>query len=303
MASETLKDNEEIEMFPGCTIQNRIPFLEKSARFTFEKLGIKSSVNPDFGCCPDPVGVHNTDHQTWLTLGARNLSLAEKENRPIVSLCNGCTETLKGVKVELDNNFEEMKIVQDRLTKVGKTYEGTTDVYHFVVYLHEVIGLEKIKSLVVKPLTGLRTAVHPGCHYARPHTILNNGDDPMHPFFLKDILKTIGATVVDYQEEMMCCASGVERNNPTVAINMNKRKFEDLQFANPDVLVVNCPSCFQQLEVAQRNLNKKFEMNVKIPVMYITELMAIAFGGNMKELGFKFHQIKPIKLLKEKGFE
>ena len=44
-------------------------------------------------------------------------------------------------------------------------------------------------------------------------------------------------------------------------------------------------------------------MDVKMPVLYITELIALAFGMPMADMGLKFHQIKPVKLLNSLGFE
>ncbi|UYP47240.1 H(2):CoB-CoM heterodisulfide,ferredoxin reductase subunit B [Candidatus Lokiarchaeum ossiferum] len=294
-------ETHDYEFFPGCTIQNRIPFIEKSARLVFDKLGVTLNDNKEFGCCPDPVGVQSTDHQTWLTLGARNLSLAEKNGRPIISMCNGCTETLKAVNYELNHHSHEKSLVQERLEKVGKTYTGIAQVKHFVEVLHDEIGLEAIKSAVEKPLTGFKVAIHVGCHYARPSEMMQI-DDPMKPFFAKEILEQLGAEIIEYDEENMCCSSGVARNNEDAANGMMKRKYSSILEAGANIIMVNCPSCFQQLEAGQRSMKKTFGMEVKIPVLYITELMALAFGMPIKDLGLKFHQNKPMKLLKELGF-
>lgn len=292
----------DFEFFPGCTIQNRIPFIEKSARLVFEKLGVKLSDNAEFGCCPDPVGVQSTDQQTWLTLGARNLSLAEKTGRPIISMCNGCTETLKAVNYELNHHPHEKQLVQERLEKVGKTFTGSAQVKHFVEVLHDDIGLEAIKAAVVKPLVGLKVAIHVGCHYSRPSEMMQI-DDAMKPVFPKEILEQLGAEILEYEEENMCCSSGVIRNNEEAANGMMKRKYSSILEAGANVIMVNCPSCYQQLEAGQRSMKKTFGMEVKIPVLYVTELMALAYGAPIKELGLKFHQNKPLKLLKELGFE
>jgi len=55
---------EEYKMFQGCTIGNRIPFIEASARKVFDTLGIKTTDAP-FACCPDPVGFNAVDHTSW----------------------------------------------------------------------------------------------------------------------------------------------------------------------------------------------------------------------------------------------
>ena len=82
-----------VKLFTGCVIPNRLPFLERSARLVLEKLGFHLEDAP-FTCCPDPVGIAAISEKTWLTLAARNLYLGEKDNTEILSLCNGCSETL-----------------------------------------------------------------------------------------------------------------------------------------------------------------------------------------------------------------
>ena len=59
--------SEEYKLFPGCVIQNRIPFLEASAKFVFEKVGLATSP-AKFACCPNPVGLRLADNTTWAGL-------------------------------------------------------------------------------------------------------------------------------------------------------------------------------------------------------------------------------------------
>ena len=125
-------ESKKYSLFPGCTIQNRIPFLEKSARLVFEKLGVDLKNQSKFGCCPDPVGVQSVDRQAWLTLGARNLAIAEKSKTHILSLCNGCSETLKVVNYEMTNHSDinekeasEIRREQDRRRQRSLAIENT----------------------------------------------------------------------------------------------------------------------------------------------------------------------------------
>ena len=126
---------DEYKMFAGCTIGNRIPFIEASSRKVFDKLGIKTS-DAAFACCPDPVGFHAIDHTSWLAMGARNLTIAEAEGKDIISLCNGCFQTLKLVNAELNHDDHEKEKINAILGKLGKEFKGTINVKHFVEVLH-----------------------------------------------------------------------------------------------------------------------------------------------------------------------
>jgi heterodisulfide reductase subunit B len=280
---------EEFKLFPGCTISNRIPFIEASARKVFDILGIKTS-DAAFACCPDPVGFNAVDHTSWLAMGARNLTIAEKEGKNIVSLCNGCFQTLKAVNHELSHNDHEREKINNILKTINREYKGTINVKHFVEVLHEV-GPEKIKEKIVRDLSGLKVACHCGCHYNRPSEIMQT-DDPMEPTKLRELVSWIGATPVDYIEEMLCCGSGVGNTEDEPAMQVLANKVDSALDGGAEIFVVNCPSCFQQMDANQKKAGTQVNKKYNIPVLYITELMALAYGLNPDELGLKFHRIR-----------
>lgn len=281
---------EEKLLFPGCMIGNRLPYLEATARKVFDKLGVKVD-NAPFSCCPDPVGFQSTDKASWLALGARNLCIAESAGKDIVSLCNGCTQTLTAVNHALKHNHEEKDKINAILSKVGKQFKGTAGVHHFVKVLKEEVGIEKIKSAVTKPLGNLKVACHTGCHYSRPSEVMKY-DDPFEPKVLRELVAATGAKIVDYDEEALCCGTGAGNTDPDVGLLVMKNKMESIKKAGADCLVVICPSCFNQLDGNQKALGKKVEKEYNIPVFYLTELLALAMGYTEEQLDMKNHRTK-----------
>ncbi len=292
---ETIKKN--TILFPGCVIQNRLPFLEKSARLVFEKLGVKCNDAP-FVCCPDPVGIASISEKTWLTLAARNLVYGEKANQEILSLCNGCSETLLRANHVFKHDKKSLKEVNDILGNNGHIYNGNAKITHFVRTLVEDIGVKKIKKIVKatwidngenrNPIENIRIASHPGCHYNRPGNILK-WDNPTNPQYQEKIISAIGGIPVDYPEKTLCCGSCVSRTRNDIGLEIIRTKYKSATDAGAEVISVNCPACFQMMESHQRDVNKKFDENYSIPIFYITELIALAFGFKSKELGLKFH--------------
>jgi heterodisulfide reductase subunit B len=287
----------EFKMFEGCTIGNRIPFIEAASRKVFDKMGIETSQAP-FSCCPDPTGLKSFDNNAWLTIGARNLCLAEAEGKDIISLCNGCTNTLRGVKHQLEHDSLKKGKVNQELAKIGKEFKGTIDVKHFVDVLKE--NLDKIKASIIKPLNGLKVACHPGCHYMRPVEWMES-DDPMRPETLKELVAASGATVVDYDELVLCCGSAVTNAYEEHGMANLKIKMDSIKKAGADVICVNCPACFQQFDTRQRDLSKKYETEYDIPVLYLTELYALAMGYSADEIGLKFHRTRLKSILEKYG--
>ena len=286
----------EYALYIGCLIANRFPFIETASKMVMDKLNINVRDVPEFGCCPDPVGVQNVDQNTWMALAARNLTIAEEINLDILTFCNGCFETLKTVNTELKNNGHHLKKINEFLAKIGKQYKGTIKVYHLLELLYNEIGVENIQKAVTKKMDGLKVATFYGCHYGRPSHILNF-DDPIRPVSLDKIVEATGAKSIEYLKKYQCCGSAISGVNEEVQTAMLESKLKQIDRMKADCLVVVCPACFTQFEMNQAKVNKTYDTNYNIPVLYFTEFLALAFGGIPAELGLKYHRIKLKSLL------
>ena len=271
--------------------------MEDSARKVFDKLGLKTHDAP-FNCCPDPVGFQSVHHKSWTALSARNLTISEGNGRSIMSICNGCTQTLKIVNDELKNNEHEKNQMNRILSKIGREFKGSIEVKHFVQVLIQDIGVEKIAEAVTNPFTGLKVACHTGCHYSRPSELIQ-WDDPMEPKYLRELVEAVGATAIDYDEEALCCGAGVGNTEEEPAMLILKNKFDSALDSGADCFVVICPACFQQLDNYQRTLKKMFEKEYNIPILYLTELFALAMGYKYDDLNLKLHRARPQALLEK----
>ena len=282
--------------FLGCVIPGRLPFLEASVRKAFDKIGVNVGDQAKCSCCPDPTGAAQLDHESFLVLGARNLCLFEESNNNVLSLCSGCTETLKTVKFILDKDNEKKKEINSKLKLVGKNYKGNVEIKHFAQVLYE--NLNKIKEMVKKPLKDLKVAGHPGCHYLRPSEIMN-WDDPLNPETLDKLIEAIGADPIDYSLKNDCCGNPLEKSDKDISLSMLESKLQSMKEAGIDCIAVVCPACYQQFDFNQREINKKKNTNYNFPVFYITELIAVALGIDTEELGLNFHRIKVNNILEK----
>ncbi|OFW56562.1 MAG: hypothetical protein A2133_08610 [Actinobacteria bacterium RBG_16_64_13] len=288
-------------MFWGCTIPARFPFIEKSTRLALDGLGVEPVDVPGFTCCPETTLVKAADEEAYYLTAARNLALAERSGLPLITPCNGCYSTFKSVLADLKVDWRLEQRINDRLATVGPTVNGTADVWHLVEWLSEDLGPAALSKRAVKPFWGMKIAVHYGCHLLRPSPAVR-WDSPTAPTKFESLVRALGATVVEYETKMDCCGNALDRvGERRAALDMLERKLDDVRTHDVDALVVSCPSCFLQFDLNQATLLRESGAaspdsaaggrQAGVPVLYITELIALALGHDPAELGLDMHRV------------
>ena len=100
----------------------KLPHLEKAFREVASVLDLKLKEMEGVSCCPEPVSLQSLNIDTWLTLGARNLSIAEKMGLDVLTICSGCYETLKTVSVLLEEDPGHREKINEILKKINHKY-------------------------------------------------------------------------------------------------------------------------------------------------------------------------------------
>jgi heterodisulfide reductase subunit B len=125
----------------------------------------------------------------------------------------------------------------------------------------------------------------------------------MEPKKLRELVAATAATPVDYEEEYVCCGTGAGNAEPEVGIQILANKLASATKAGADAFVVICPACFQQLDTNQKKAGTQSNSTFNIPVLYLTELFALAFGFNPDDLGLKFHRARLSGFLEKFGLK
>ncbi len=280
----------EFAVFWGCTIPARFPFIEKSCRVMFHDLGAQIVELEGHTCCPEGVLVKANDEETYYTVAARNLAIVEKAGLGVVTPCNGCYSTFKEASSHLTKDWRHKDAINEKLATQDLHYSGDGEIVHFAEWLADDVGAGVIASKMVKPLWGMRIAVHYGCHLLRPQPAVR-WDDPLNPTKVEALISAMGAQVIDYTTKMQCCGGALDRvGEREGALAFCRRKLEDLQKEQVDALVVVCPSCFQQFDLNQAALQRANE-NFNVPVLYLSELIGLTYGHSAEELGMGMHRI------------
>lgn len=280
--------------FWGCMIALKYPQMEKAVRYSLEKLGVELVDESRFSCCPDPIYFKAGDKLTWMTLAARNIAIAEEHELDIITMCSGCTSTLCEVNYHLKHDADLRKKVNKSLKEIGREFRGTINVRHVVTVLRDDLGMERLKATIVNPLQDINVAIHYGCHLLKPSEIMNV-DDPVIPKILAELIATTGATPVNHREYLLCCGKACQDHDLT--LNMSADVFQSIADSKADCLGLICPTCFDSFDLGQIRVSRKVGKEYQVPVIYYFQLLALAQGAKLEDVGIKYHKIMPTRFL------
>jgi len=281
--------------FLGCQIPMRLPSVELATRRVFEEVGLEAVDLLGYSCCPEPVISRLIDEESALAISARNLTLAEELGLDLVTLCNGCYETLAEANEVLKHDTERRTKVNEVLRRYGREYKGRIDVKHVIEALYEDAGPRKIKSLVIKPQK-MRVALQYGCHLYREY---KSSDIMRKPKMMREIIEQTGVEVVDYGLERLCCGYPSMQANEEFSLKQRLLlKLSKIRSAGADAVVMACPACMIQFELGQVML-RPYGIQFNIPCINLMELLALSFGVPYGELLLDLHRSPVLQLVKK----
>lgn len=271
--------------------------MEFAIRHTLPKLGIEIVDLEGASCCPDPIYFKSKDKLSWLAVAARNLALAEELGLDVFTNCSGCTATLSETYHLLQDERLRSQ-VNERLKRIGRVYRGTSRVRHVATLLRTEVGFDTVRESVVRPLEGLRVAIHYGCHLLKPSRIMQV-DDPNNPSVLENLVSALGGTPVRHNNWYLCCGKACQAEE--IPANMMHDLLGAVHAEQAEILCLICPTCFGQFDHGQMKVSKQFGEDFSTPPIYYFQLLAFAQGVSYAQLGFERQRFKPECLRRFEG--
>ena len=179
-------------------------------------------------------------------------------------------------------------------------YKGDVTVLHLLELLRDELTFDKIAARVVNPLTNLRVANYYGCLLVRPEGI--GLDDSEHPTVLEDLMRALGAEPVDFPYKTECCAAYQTVDKPKMVAEQTFRILSAARARGAQVVTVSCPLCAFNLDHRQKETSNLFPDFKHIPILYFTQLLAIALGCTEEVLRLDLHYVNPTPLLEQVGW-
>ena len=276
---ETLT-SKKIALFPGCSLEGSSNAFEKSFRIVLRTLGLECEELHDWSCC-GATSAHAVSHKLHLALNLRNLALAEEQGfDAILAPCAACYHRLASAEFELRQDADLLAALN---AETGLHYGNRVRVRNVLDYLWNGVGGERIAAHVTRPLSGLRVACYYGCLNTRVPR-METFDDRNHPVSMDEIVRALGAEPIRWSYKTECCGASLFISNESVSAMLVAKILHDAVARNADCIAVACPMCQNNLDTKQDQVRKKFEIGRPMPVLFITQLMGLAFGSSESEL-------------------
>lgn len=278
-----------IGYYPGCSLHGMAEEYDISTRAVLNKLDFQP-IEPEEWVCCGSTPAHRVDRHVATKLPLENLILLEQQGFDEVTLpCASCFSRFRAATHELR---EDPALKENLTQEMGYEYKDSLNVLSLIEFLKERVGHKRIESEVVLPLEGLNVACYYGCLLTRPPSIINL--DPLeteYPLAMDRIMKSLGATPIDWDYKVSCCGAALSVTFPDIVMEMTEKILENARLRSADIVAVACPLCHANLDGRQAQM-----VDVpKMPALYFTQLMALAFGiPSMAKLERNIIDPKPV---------
>lgn len=284
----------EVSFYPGCTAHSTGIEYSLSLHAVMKAFGVRLTEIEDWNCCGG-AAAHSMSTLLGLALPARNIAQAQKQDLPLAIPCAGCFNAVKRAQYALESD-PEMKDTLENV--VGFKYRGDLKVKAMHEVLFDMIGLEKVKEAVVRPLKGLRIASYYGCALVRDPKVVRMGEHE-NPLFLDELVIALGGEAIDWSYKVDCCGADIAMTHGGIAADLADKIVGAAGEAGADCLMCCCGLCQINLDMRQTNRIER-----KLPVFYFSELTGVAADVEDREnrdVWWEKHIVNPKPLLRSRN--
>jgi heterodisulfide reductase subunit B len=289
----------KLTYFPGCTLKANAKNFEDSALWSLEQLDIEVEELKRWNCCGTVFSLATDDLMHHIAPVRNLIRVKETGSDRVMTLCSMCFNTLKRTN-------EKMKVDRDSLERMNQVmykeeidYECDVEINHLLEIIRDEISFKNISKKVVKPLNDLKVACYYGCMLVRPDEI---GIDNMeNPSVMEEYVISLGGSPVDFPFKTECCGAYQTVDRTDLIAERTYGIIRSARVRGAEILAVACPLCAFNLDNRQKQTVEIYKDFQGMPVLYFTQLLAIALGCSEEILKVDLHYFDPRPILTKKG--
>jgi len=279
----------KIGFYPGCSLTGSSREYNESLLAIAKEAGVELCEIKDWNCC-GATAAHNLSKELSISLPARNLALAEHEQMDeLVVPCAACFNRLVMTQHELSEKEDLKTLISEKLQLPLKNDIKILNVLQFL----EKHIVPRLDQLVKDPLN-FKVACYYGCLLVRPQSVMKSErfEDPMT---MDVIMQKLGADAIDWPFKTECCGAGFSVSKTEIVGELSGKIVRNAVDHGAKAIVVACPMCHSNLDMRRPAIESYLNMKVDIPVIYITQAIALAMGLSPIQAGIQRHFV-PVNL-------
>lgn len=282
--------------WPGCVAKGAAPELYVSTKLVAERLGIEL-VELDQATCTGAGVIQEQNPEMADALNVRTFAIAQQMGLPLMNICSTCQGIESMVADKMAKDPEYLAKVNAILADEGLSYTPGLEIKNFLWVLVEDLGLDALKALVKRPMTGVHVGPFYGCYILRPSQILGFDDHPDRDQYLEQVIEAVGASVVDYTGKKKCCGFPILTINRENSLKQTGNHIHEAQDHGADALVSPCPLCHLNLDAQQPAAKAVIKHDIDLPILHLPQMIGLALGIEPKDLRLDHHVVSTKKLL------
>ncbi|MFA6335403.1 MAG: CoB--CoM heterodisulfide reductase iron-sulfur subunit B family protein [Bacteroidales bacterium] len=271
----------KLGFYPGCSLTGSSSDYAESVLALAKAFDLELTEIPDWNCC-GATAAHNMNKELALSLSARILALAEKQQMDeVVVPCAACYNRLSVTQYELNKDADLKKRICDI---IGMPINGNLHILNVMQMIDKYIT-GRLEEKVTNPFTR-KVACYYGCLLVRPHDILKF-DRLEDPQSMDVLMEKVGAEPIDWAFKTECCGAGFSVSHTDAVAKLSGNIVKDAADRGAEAIIVACPMCQSNLDMRRAQINEYLKKKTDIPVIYITQAIGLAVGLSAKDVSLQ----------------
>jgi len=249
--------------FPGCSLHSSAHDFRTSIERMVAALGIELREIEDWCCC-GASSAHKMNQGVARDLVTVNLDSCRRMGLDtIFAPCAAC--------------YNRLRVVADETGAPVK-----------VVNLPDLVAAN-IDTVLARQSFKLdmKIACYYGCLLNRPKAVFNQ--DCENPMTMENSLTALGMSCVDWPFKTECCGASFSLASTDVVYRLSGDILRDAVKRGAEVIVTSCPLCHVNLDMRQKEIRKRNRGLPPVPVLYLSEIIALCVGVPVAELDLDDH--------------
>jgi heterodisulfide reductase subunit B len=282
--------------YPGCSLHSTGSEYDVSFRAVCDKLGIEIEEVKGWVCCGTSPA-HCTSRLLSLALPFENLCRAEKMGMTdVVAPCAACFARLRTAIYEAAEDPEIASQISEVLE--SELPESMNVLSPLEIFCNE----SNLGDSVARQLPELKVVCYYGCLLTRPSKVMQF-DECEYPMAMDNLLRSVGISTLDWSYKTDCCGGALALSRTDVVLKLTHDILEEAKAVGANAIAVGCPLCHANLDTRQGEIEQEYGAQYGLPILYFTQLMALALGVPSDKLGLQKHFVSADALLSGVGKE